>query len=341
MKTSDFSYDLPKRLIAQEPAPERHKSRLMVVDRSTGHLEHKSFCNIVEYLKAGDCLVLNNTRVIPARITGICKDTGSSIELLLVNKIDEKTWEAMAKPGKKAKPGRCFVFGNGALQGFVTGQSDNANKIIRFEYDGDFEKILNNIGQMPFPPYITKTVSDAERYQTVYSTQNGSVAAPTAGLHFTTELLESIRLKGIEIAVVTLHVGPGTFLPVRTEQIEDHRMHPEFYIVDEKTAGTINRVRLNGGRIIAVGTTSCRVLETASDESGLISPGSGWTNIFIYPGYHFKAVDALLTNFHLPESTLIMLVSAFAGTGRIKYAYAEAIKEEYRFFSFGDAMLII
>ncbi len=341
MKTSDFNYNLPKRLIAQEPAPERHKSRLMVVDRAADHLEHKSFYNIAEYLKAGDCLVLNNTRVIPARITGICKDTGSSMELLLVNKIDEKTWEAMAKPGKKARPGRCFVFGNGALQGFVSGQSENANKIIRFESDGDFEKILDDIGQMPFPPYITKTVADAERYQTVYSTQKGSVAAPTAGLHFTEQLLESIRLKGVEIAVVTLHVGPGTFLPVRAEHIKDHRMHPEFYIVDEKTAGTINRVRRRGGRIIAVGTTSCRVLETASDQNGLISPGSGWTGIFIYPGYRFKIIDVLLTNFHLPESTLIMLVSAFAGIGRIKYAYAEAIKEEYRFFSFGDAMLII
>jgi S-adenosylmethionine:tRNA ribosyltransferase-isomerase len=340
MKVSEFFYDLPQELIAQEPSKERQLSRLLVLDRGSGQIEHETFKDIITYFKKGDCLVLNDTRVIPARLLGEKEDTGGKIEFVLLKKISGDTWEVILKPGRRAKPGSRFVFGNGELKAEIVDVVEEGNRLVRFEYEGVFEQILDKIGIMPLPPYITKTLEDKERYQTVYSKYKGSAAAPTAGLHFTRELLEQLASMGVEIAFVTLHVGLGTFRPVKVENILEHKMHSEYYILNEETAEKINNSKRNGGRVIGVGTTSCRVLETIGDENGYLAPGSGWTDIFIYPGYKFKVVDSMITNFHLPESTLIMLVSAFAGRDNIMNAYETAIKERYRFFSFGDAMYI-
>jgi len=340
MKLSDFYYDLPEELIAQEPIEQREMSRLMVLDKTTGSLEHRIFRDIIDYLEKGDCLVLNDTRVIPARLLGEKEDTGGKIEFVLIKRIKDDIWEVILKPGRRAKPGARFVFGNGLLKAEVLEVVEGGNRVVRFEYDGIFEQILDRVGIVPLPPYITKKLDDSERYQTVYSKHKGSAAAPTAGLHFTKELLERIAEKGISLAYVTLHVGLGTFRPVKTENIQDHKMHSEYYRIDEEACNKINEAKNNGKRVIAVGTTSCRVLETAGDETGFVSPHSGWTDIFIYPGYKFKVIDALITNFHLPESTLLMLVSALAGKDKIFKAYESAIKERYRFFSFGDAMFI-
>jgi S-adenosylmethionine:tRNA ribosyltransferase-isomerase len=340
MKSSDFNYDLPQELIAQEPLANRSSSRLLVLDRNSGETEHKIFSDLKDYLKEGDCLVLNNTRVIPARLLGVKEDSGGKIEFVLLKNVGNELWEVLLKPGKRAKPGARFVFGDGALRAEIVEVVEGGNRLVRFEYEGIFNEVLDRIGLMPLPPYITHKLQDKERYQTVYSERRGSAAAPTAGLHFTPELLEEIRRKGIDIAYLTLHVGLGTFRPVKVEDVEKHVMHSEYYSLDETAAGTINRARENGGRIVAVGTTSCRVLETVASESGHIEPGEGWTDIFIYPGCRFKIIDALVTNFHLPESTLIMLVSAFAGRENILRAYRTAVDLKYRFFSFGDAMLI-
>ncbi len=340
MKVSDFYYDLPQELIAQEPVKKRDMSRLMVLDKETGKISHKRFKDIVEYINKGDCLVLNDTRVIPARLLGEKEGTGGKIEFVLLKRINGDVWEVILKPGKKAKPGARFVFGNGELKAEVIEIVEEGNRLVRFEYDGIFEEILDRIGIVPLPPYITKKLDDAERYQTVYSRYKGSAAAPTAGLHFTLELLEELAGRGVKIAYVTLHVGLGTFRPVKVENLEEHKMHSEFYRIKEEDCDKINSTKQNGGKIIAVGTTSCRVLETVGDENGIVRPQSGWTDIFIYPGYKFKVVDSLITNFHLPESTLIMLVSALAGREKILEAYNIAVKERYRFFSFGDAMFI-
>ena len=340
MKLSDFYYDLPEELIAQEPIEQREMSRLMVLDKTTGSIEHRIFKDIIDYLEKGDCLVLNDTRVIPARLLGEKEDTGGKIEFVLIKRIKDDIWEVILKPGRRAKPGARFVFGNGLLKAEVLEVVEGGNRVVRFEYDGIFEQILDRVGIVPLPPYITKKLDDSERYQTVYSKHKGSAAAPTAGLHFTKELLERIAEKGISLAYVTLHVGLGTFRPVKTENIREHKMHSEYYRIDEEACNKINEAKNNGKRVIAVGTTSCRVLETAGDETGFVSPHSGWTDIFIYPGYKFKVIDALITNFHLPESTLLMLVSALAGKDKIFKAYESAIKERYRFFSFGDAMFI-
>lgn len=340
MRVSDFKFDLPEELIAQHPLENRDSSRLMVVDRETGEIKHEIFKNILEYLNKGDCLVLNNTRVMPARLIGEKLNSGGKIEFLLLKRIEGDKWECLAKPGKKAKLDSEFVFGNGILKARVVDIVEEGNRIVEFEYKGIFEEILDELGQMPLPPYITESLEDKERYQTVYSKTVGSAAAPTAGLHFTKELLRSIEEKGVSIAYLTLHVGLGTFRPVKVEDIENHAMHSEFYIIDEENADKINKCRKNGGRVIGVGTTSCRTLETVADDNGHIAPKSGWTQIFIYPGYKFKVIDALITNFHLPESTLIMLVSALAGRDKIMKAYETAVAERYRFFSFGDAMFI-
>jgi len=340
MKLSDFYYDLPQELIAQEPLKDRSTSRLMVLSKATGSIKHDIFKNIVNYLKPGDCLVLNDTRVIPARLFGVKEDTGGKIEFVLLHQTGKKLWEVILKPGRRAKPGARFVFGNGELKAEVKEVVNDGNRIVEFEYEGIFEEVLDRLGEMPLPHYITKKLEDKERYQTVYSRHKGSAAAPTAGLHFTEELLQQIEQKGVKIAFLTLHVGLGTFRPVKVENIQEHKMHSEFYVINEETAKTINDCRKNGGRIIAVGTTSCRTLETVSDEYGNVKAGSGWTDIFIYPGYKFKAIDALITNFHLPESTLLMLVSALAGREHILNAYQVAVNEKYRFFSFGDAMFI-
>jgi S-adenosylmethionine:tRNA ribosyltransferase-isomerase len=340
MRVSDFSFNLPVSLIAQEPLEDRQMSRLMVLDRFSGRIEHKVFKDIIEYLKAGDCLVLNDTRVIPARLIGEKEGTGGKIEFVLLKRINGDVWEVILKPGKRAKKGTRFIFGNGELKAEVIEIVEEGNRLVRFEYDGIFEQILDRIGIVPLPPYITKKLEDSERYQTVYSKFRGSAAAPTAGLHFTKELLEKIELKGIDIAYVTLHVGLGTFRPVKTENILEHKMHSEFYSISKDTCDKINNAKSNMKKVIGVGTTSCRVLETAGIDSGRIEPGSGWTSIFIYPGYSFKVVDKIITNFHLPESTLIMLISAFAGREKVLEAYDTAIKERYRFFSFGDAMFI-
>lgn len=340
MKLKDFWYDLPERLIAQNPLERRDLSRLLVLNRSTGVIEHKHFHDILDYLNAGDCLVVNNTRVIPARLLGKKKDTGGKIEFVLLKKLDQDIWEVILKPGRKAKPGTRFVFGDGLLEAEILSLGEEGNRIVQFYYEGIFEQVLDQIGIMPLPPYITASLKDKERYQTVYSKINGSAAAPTAGLHFTKELFEEIGSRGVDIAEVTLHVGLGTFRPVKVENILEHHMHHESYSISEEASDKINRAKLAGKRIIAVGTTSIRVLETVSDENGLVKPCEGETNIFIYPGYQFKNVDALITNFHLPESTLIMLVSAFANKEIVMKAYQEAILEEYRFFSFGDAMLL-
>lgn len=341
MKLSDFNYILPEELIAQDPLEKRDNSRLMVLHRDTGAWEHKHFYDIIDYLNPGDCLVVNNTKVIPARLMGVKEDTGASIEVLLLKRKEEKIWETLVKPGKKARIGARISFGDGLLIGEVVDIVEEGNRLIRFEYEGIFEEILDKLGQMPLPPYITHRLQDRNRYQTVYAKYDGSAAAPTAGLHFTEELLEKIQKKGIRIAKVTLHVGLGTFRPVKEENVLEHHMHSEFYMVDEAAADAINETKAAGGRIIAVGTTSTRTLETVAEPDGHIPVKSGWTDIFIYPGYQFKAVDCLITNFHLPESTLIMLVSALADRGTVLRAYEEAVREKYRFFSFGDAMLIL
>lgn len=341
MKTSDFYFDLPQELIAQDPLEDRSSSRLLVLDRESGKTQHRVFRDIIEYLNPGDCLVVNNTKVIPARLYGSKIGTDAKIEVLLLKRRENNVWETLVKPGKKCRVGARISFGEGLLIGEVIDVVDEGNRLIRFEYEGIFEEILDKLGQMPLPPYIHHQLKDKNRYQTVYAKHDGSAAAPTAGLHFTPELLEEIRKKGVHIAHVTLHVGLGTFRPVKVEDVTDHHMHSEFYIVEPEQAELINRVKKEGGKIVAVGTTSCRTLESATDENGILKAGSGWTEIFIYPGYQFKMIDRLITNFHLPESTLMMLVSALAGKDKIMAAYEEAVKERYRFFSFGDAMLII
>ncbi|AAM24413.1 S-adenosylmethionine:tRNA ribosyltransferase-isomerase [Caldanaerobacter subterraneus subsp. tengcongensis MB4] len=341
MKRSEFYFDLPEELIAQEPLEDRASSRLMILDRRTGEIKHDIFKNITKYLKEGDCLVLNDTKVIPARLIGQREDSGGKVELLLLRRTSMNEWEVLVKPGKRAKVGKRVVFGNGELVAEIIDTTEAGGRIARFYYDGVFEEVLDRLGEMPVPPYIKKKLKDKNRYQTVYAKYEGSAAAPTAGLHFTEELLDEIRNMGVKTVFITLHVGLGTFRPVKEEIIENHKMHEEFYIVTEEAAKAINEARKNGGRIIAVGTTSTRTLETVADESGYIHPKSGWTDIFIYPGYKFKAIDGMITNFHLPESTLIMMVSAFAGKENIMRAYKVAIENKYRFFSFGDAMLII
>lgn len=341
MDIKDFYYDLPTQLIAQKPLEDRASSRLMVLDRKTGDISHKHFYDIADYLNPGDCLVMNDTRVIPARLYGTKEGSGGKIEFLLLKRLDIDTWELILRPGKKAKIGSRFVFGDGRLKAEVINVKDDGNRIVRFEYEGIWEELLDSLGEMPLPPYIKEKLEDKNRYQTVYSKIEGSAAAPTAGLHFTDDLLGKLRAKGVKTAFVTLHVGLGTFRPVSAEKIEDHKMHTEFYQISKETADIINQTRAEGGRIICVGTTSVRTLESSSAEDGTVIPGSGDTSIFIYPGYKFKTVDSLITNFHLPESTLLMLISALYDRDSIMKAYNEAIKEKYRFFSFGDAMFIV
>lgn len=341
MKLHDFYYDLPQELIAQDPLLDRTSSRLMHVDRATGDIEHKVFYDIIDYLNEGDCLVINNTKVIPARLFGTREGHEGKVEILLLKRKENDIWETLVKPGKKCKVGTILVFGDGLLKAEVLEVVEDGNRLIKFYYDGIFEEILDELGQMPLPPYITHELKDKTRYQTVYAKHDGSAAAPTAGLHFTKELLEKIEKKGIVIANVTLHVGLGTFRPVKVENILEHHMHSEFFMIEESEAAKINKAKENGKRVISVGTTSCRTLESAATEDGRIKASSGWTDIFIYPGYSFKLIDGLITNFHLPESTLLMLVSAFAGKENIMAAYEEAVKEKYRFFSFGDAMVLI
>ncbi len=341
MNVSEFYFDLPQELIAQDPLEDRSSSRLLVLDKDTGSIEHRGFRDLLSYLRKGDCLVINDTKVIPARLYGVKEDTEAKIEVLLLKRKGKDVWETLVKPGKKAKPGTVISFGDGLLKGVVTDIVEEGNRLIQFTYEGIFEEILDKLGQMPLPPYITHQLKDKNRYQTVYAKHDGSAAAPTAGLHFTKELLKEIENMGVEIARVTLHVGLGTFRPVKVENILDHHMHSEFYMVEEEEAEKINRAKRAGGRIICVGTTSCRTLESAAGEDGVLRAGSGWTDIFIYPGYEFKILDCLVTNFHLPESTLVMLVSALAGREHVLNAYEEAIKERYRFFSFGDAMLVL
>ncbi len=341
MDVKDFNYELPEELIAQDPLADRSSSRLMVLDKRTGELEHKHFYDILSYLRPGDCLVINNTKVIPARLFGVKEGTLAKIEILLLKRREKDIWETLVKPGKKAKAGTKIVFGEGLLTGEVLDIVEEGNRLIRFRYEGIFEEILDRLGQMPLPPYITHQLQDKNRYQTVYAKYDGSAAAPTAGLHFTEELLEKVKGMGVEIAEITLHVGLGTFRPVKVENVLEHHMHSEFYMVSEEAADKINRAKKEGRRVIAVGTTSTRTLEAASDEEGFLKETSGWTEIFIYPGYRFKVIDGLITNFHLPESTLIMLVSALAGREHVLNAYQAAVSERYRFFSFGDAMLVI
>lgn len=340
MKRQDFYYDLPQELIAQEPLKDRCASRLMVMDKNTGEIQHKVFRDILSYLKKGDCLVINDTRVLPARLIGQRKGTGAKVEILLLVRKNMDEWEVLVRPGKKARPGERIVFGEGKLEAEILQVIEGGNRIVRFHYEGVFEAILEELGEMPLPPYITHQLEDKERYQTVYAKHEGSAAAPTAGLHFTPELLQEIEKMGVTLAHVTLHVGLGTFRPVKEENILEHEMHSEYYVVDAEEAEKINLTKEQGGRVFAVGTTSIRTLESVADEKGIVQAQSGWTNIFIYPGYRFKVVDSLITNFHLPESTLIMLISAFAGQENVLNAYAEAVREKYRFFSFGDAMLL-
>ncbi len=363
MNVKDFYYDLPEALIAQTPLADRSASRLLVLDKKTGATEHRHFTDIVKYIERGDCLILNDTRVIPARLFGVKEETGAPIEFVLLKSRSEQDvkallgevpersaaadgadfcyWEVLLRPGKRAKPGAVFSFGEGLLKAEILCVAEGGNRYVRFTFHGIFEEIIDKIGVMPLPPYIKEKLKDPERYQTVYAREKGSAAAPTAGLHFTEELLEEIRKIGVRVAFVTLHVGLGTFRPVKEEKVEDHTMHYEYYTIPKETCDVINRTKETGGRVFAVGTTSCRVLESVADESGHMEPKSGWTGIFIYPGYRFKAIDALITNFHLPESTLLMLVSSLAGRENILNAYREAIREKYRFFSFGDAMLIV
>lgn len=340
MKTSDFYYDLPKELIAQDPLEDRSASRLMHLNKETGEYEHGHFRDILKYLKPGDCLVINDTKVIPARLYGSKVGTDAAIEILLLKRRENDIWETLVKPGKKCKVGTVISFGDGILTGEVVDIVDEGNRLIQFHYDGIFEEILDQLGEMPLPPYITHKLQDKNRYQTVYAKHEGSAAAPTAGLHFTKELLQQVQDAGVKIAHVTLHVGLGTFRPVKVEDVTQHHMHSEFYVVEEDQAKLINDTKAAGGRVIAVGTTSCRTLESATGEDGILKVGSGWTEIFIYPGYRFKMIDGLITNFHLPESTLVMLVSALAGKEHIMAAYEEAVREKYRFFSFGDVMMI-
>ena len=340
MKTSDFYFDLPEELIAQVPILDRSSSKLMVLDKETGEVSHKVFKDIIDYLNPGDCLVLNDTRVIPARLIGAKEDTGGKIEFLLLKRNEDDTWETLVKPGKRAKIGTRFSFGEGKLIAEVVGMGDDGARIVKFEYDGIFEEVLDELGNMPLPPYITERLEERERYQTVYSKHNGSAAAPTAGLHFTDELLQKIKDKGVDLAFVTLHVGLGTFRPVKVDDVLEHDMHSEYYMVTQEAADKINKAKENGKRVITVGTTSTRTIESVADENGKMKAASGWTKIFIYPGYKFKAVDNLITNFHLPESTLIMLVSALAGKENVLNAYKCAVENKYRFFSFGDAMFI-
>ena len=340
MDVKDFDYDLPEELIAQDPLEDRSSSRLMVLDKKTGEVSHHVFKEIVKYLRPGDCLVLNNTKVIPARLFGVKEGTMAKIEILLLKRRQNDVWETLVKPGKKAKPGTRIIFGDGLLTGEVIDVVDDGNRLIQFSYEGIFEEILDKLGQMPLPPYITHQLKDKNRYQTVYAKYDGSAAAPTAGLHFTKELLQQVKDKGVDIAEVTLHVGLGTFRPVKVDNVLDHHMHSEFYMVSQEAADKINNAKKNGGRIISVGTTSTRTLEAASDENGVLKECSGWTDIFIYPGSSFKVIDCLITNFHLPQSTLVMLVSALAGREHVLNAYKEAVEERYRFFSFGDAMFI-
>ncbi|RDU23162.1 tRNA preQ1(34) S-adenosylmethionine ribosyltransferase-isomerase QueA [Anaerosacchariphilus polymeriproducens] len=340
MKVTDFYFDLPKELIAQDPLKDRSSSRLLLLDKKTGEIEHNVFRNIIEFLNLGDCLVLNDTKVLPARLIGSRIGTDAKIEILLLKRKDNDVWETLVKPGKKAKIGTKISFGEGILIGEIVDIVEEGNRLIQFSYNGIFEEILDELGQMPLPPYITHQLEDKNRYQTVYAKHSGSAAAPTAGLHFTPELVEEIEKKGIAIAYITLHVGLGTFRPVKVENVLDHHMHSEFYTINQKEADKMNKAKENGNRIIAVGTTSCRTLESAVKEDGRISETSGWTEIFIYPGYKFKFIDCLITNFHLPESTLLMLVSALAGRESIMNAYQVAVNEKYRFFSFGDAMFI-
>ena len=340
MDVKDFDYDLPEELIAQDPLEDRSSSRLMVLDKKTGEVSHHIFKEIIKYLRPGDCLVLNNTKVIPARLYGVKEGTMAKIEILLLKRKQNDVWETLVKPGKKAKPGTKIIFGDGILTGEVIDVVDDGNRLIQFSYDGIFEEILDKLGQMPLPPYITHQLKDKNRYQTVYAKYDGSAAAPTAGLHFTKELLNEVKEKGVDIAEVTLHVGLGTFRPVKVDNVLDHHMHSEFYMVSQEAADKINNAKKNGGHIISVGTTSTRTLESAADENGMLHECSGWTDIFIYPGYKFKVIDCLITNFHLPQSTLVMLVSALAGREHILSAYKKAVEEKYRFFSFGDAMFI-
>ncbi len=341
MKTHDFYYDLPKERIAQTPVEPRDHSRLLVMDRFTGEMEHRHFYDIVDYLRPGDLLVINDSRVLPARLYGYKEDTGAHMELLLLEQKENMVWECLAKPGKKAKPGVKLIFGDGLLTGEVVDVKEDGNRMVKFTCDGNFYSVLDQIGQMPLPPYITEKLQDKERYQTVYSKELGSAAAPTAGLHFTPELMDKIRAMGVDFASVTLHVGLGTFRPVKAQEVAEHKMHSEHCLLPKETAEKILKTKANGGRVIAVGTTSCRTLESVATFTGQIQPWEGYTDIFIYPGYEFKVLDGLITNFHLPESTLIMLVSAFAGREHILHAYEEAVKLEYRFFSFGDACLFL
>lgn len=341
MNVKDFDFYLPEEQIAQDPLENRSDSRLMILDRKSGEIEHKIFKNITGYLKKGDCLVINNTKVLPARLIGIKEETGAKIELLLLKRKENDVWETLVKPGRKAKKGTKLSFGDGILKGEIIDEVEEGNRLIQFSYDGIFEEILDRLGQMPLPPYITHQLKDKNRYQTVYAKEEGSAAAPTAGLHFTKELLKEIEDMGVTIAHVTLHVGLGTFRPVKVENVLDHHMHSEFYHIEEEEAKKINDAKKNGGRVIAVGTTSTRTLESATDENGILQPKSGDTDIFIYPGYKFKIIDGLITNFHLPQSTLLMLVSAFSSREHILHAYEVAVKEKYRFFSFGDAMFLI
>ncbi len=339
MKTSDFYYELPEKLIAQTPLAQRDASRLMRLDRKTGAVSHHTFHDIVDCLNPGDCLVMNDSRVLPARLLGV-RSTGGAVEVLLLRNLGEDRWECLTKPGRKTQPGTELSFGDGLLTATVVDALEDGNKIVEFHYQGIFLEILEQLGQMPLPPYIKETLQDRERYQTVYSKELGSAAAPTAGLHFTKELLDTLRAKGIRTAFVTLHVGLGTFRPVKVEDVSNHHMHSEYCVIPAETAQLINDTKKNGGRVVCVGTTSCRTLESFADEDGTVKPSSGWTDIFIYPGYQFKIMDALITNFHLPESTLLMLISAFAGKEKVMEAYRIAVDEQYRFFSFGDAMFI-
>lgn len=341
MSVKDFDYDLPEELIAQDPLEKRSNSRMMVLGKTSGKMEHRHFYDLKDYLRPGDCLVINNTKVIPARLHGIKENTGAHIEVLLLVRRDETLWEALVRPGKKCRTGTRIIFGDGRLVGTVEDTLLDGNRLIRFAYDGIFEEVLDSLGEMPIPPYIHHQLKDRERYQTVYAKYDGSAAAPTAGLHFTTDLLDEIRAMGVNIAEVTLHVGLGTFRPVKAEYVGEHQMHSEYYRISEEAAEMINRTKENGGRVFAVGTTSTRTLEAAADENGRLSATSGWTDIFIYPGYTFSVIDGLITNFHLPQSTLIMLVSALAGREHVLAAYEEAVRMRYRFFSFGDAMLIL
>lgn len=340
MKRQDFYYDLPEELIAQTPLADRTASRLMVLDKQSGDIEHKHFYDIVDMLEKDDCLILNDTKVLPARLYGVKEDTGGAIEFLLLNKHSLDEWEVILKPGRRAKPGARFVFGDGKLKAEILDIVNEGNRLVRFEYDGVFEQVLDELGEMPLPPYITEKLEDKNRYQTVYAKHTGSAAAPTAGLHFTQELIEKIKAKGVKVGYVTLHVGLGTFRPVKADDILDHKMHSEFYILPEETAMLVNETKKKGGRVVSVGTTATRVLETAGMDGGELTAKTGWTDIFIYPGKQLNVIDALITNFHLPESTLIMLVSAMAGRENVLNAYKTAVSEKYRFFSFGDAMFI-